>query len=284
MASGTLKVEILTEGIHSGDASGLVPSSFRIMRQVLDRLEDSATGRLLPAELPLRGACRPAGPGASHRRHPGRRGVPALSVGALRLRRLHHLCAAHHHRPGAGPAQAHLGAHAERDRRRGLSGAAGRGQRAAPLHRLQAQPAPAAAGGCRPGRARAQSPARRQRALPGQGHLREPERRHGLERPGHHALVRAGAQRSLAGALWRALRLHRPGRHHPADEHAQRRLPQGADDGVRRAGPQEQRPRPQRVPARALRQAPHRLGGACDGPTVPAPFRGGRPRRRRRWR
>ena len=47
MASGTLKVEILTEGVHSGDASGLVPSSFRIMRQVLDRLEDSATGRLL---------------------------------------------------------------------------------------------------------------------------------------------------------------------------------------------------------------------------------------------
>ncbi len=48
MASGVLKVEILTEGVHSGDASGLVPSSFRIMRQVLDRLEDSATGRLLP--------------------------------------------------------------------------------------------------------------------------------------------------------------------------------------------------------------------------------------------
>ena len=51
MASGVLKVEILTEGIHSGDASGLVPSSFRIMRQVLDRLEDSATGRLLPARF-----------------------------------------------------------------------------------------------------------------------------------------------------------------------------------------------------------------------------------------
>ena len=48
MAAGTLKVEILTEGIHSGDASGLVPSSFRIMRHVLDRLEDSETGRLLP--------------------------------------------------------------------------------------------------------------------------------------------------------------------------------------------------------------------------------------------
>jgi acetylornithine deacetylase/succinyl-diaminopimelate desuccinylase-like protein len=51
MAGGTLKVEILTEGVHSGDASGLVPSSFRIMRQVLDRLEDSKTGRLLPASF-----------------------------------------------------------------------------------------------------------------------------------------------------------------------------------------------------------------------------------------
>src|SRR4051812_10254050 len=51
MASGVLKVQILTEGVHSGDASGLVPSSFRIMRQVLDRLEDSASGRLLPASF-----------------------------------------------------------------------------------------------------------------------------------------------------------------------------------------------------------------------------------------
>ena len=48
MVSGVLKVEILTEGVHSGDASGVVPSSFRILRQVLDRLEDSKTGRLLP--------------------------------------------------------------------------------------------------------------------------------------------------------------------------------------------------------------------------------------------
>jgi acetylornithine deacetylase/succinyl-diaminopimelate desuccinylase-like protein len=46
--TGTLKVEILTEGVHSGDASGVVPSSFRILRQVLDRLEDAKTGELLP--------------------------------------------------------------------------------------------------------------------------------------------------------------------------------------------------------------------------------------------
>jgi acetylornithine deacetylase/succinyl-diaminopimelate desuccinylase-like protein len=48
MVSGVLKVEVLTEGIHSGDASGVVPSSFRILRHVLDRLEDSGSGRLLP--------------------------------------------------------------------------------------------------------------------------------------------------------------------------------------------------------------------------------------------
>ncbi len=48
MVSGVLKVEVLSEGVHSGDSSGVVPSSFRVLRQVLDRLEDSKTGNLLP--------------------------------------------------------------------------------------------------------------------------------------------------------------------------------------------------------------------------------------------
>jgi len=48
LAAGTLTVEVLTEGVHSGDASGVVPSSFRIARQLLDRLEDAADGRILP--------------------------------------------------------------------------------------------------------------------------------------------------------------------------------------------------------------------------------------------
>ncbi|MBU6260034.1 MAG: M20 family metallopeptidase [Burkholderiales bacterium] len=51
MVSGVLRVEVLTEGIHSGDASGLVPSSFRVLRQLLDRIEDSASGRLLPGSF-----------------------------------------------------------------------------------------------------------------------------------------------------------------------------------------------------------------------------------------
>jgi acetylornithine deacetylase/succinyl-diaminopimelate desuccinylase-like protein len=48
---GNLTVEVLTEGVHSGDASGIVPSSFRILRILLDRLEDSKTGRILPEWL-----------------------------------------------------------------------------------------------------------------------------------------------------------------------------------------------------------------------------------------
>jgi len=51
LTGGTLTVEVLTEGVHSGDASGVVPSSFRLMRRLLDRIEDSATGRLLPGEF-----------------------------------------------------------------------------------------------------------------------------------------------------------------------------------------------------------------------------------------
>ena len=42
---------MLDEGVHSGDASGIVPSSFRILRQLLSRLEDEETGAIRPAEL-----------------------------------------------------------------------------------------------------------------------------------------------------------------------------------------------------------------------------------------
>ena len=46
LIGGALSVEILTEGVHSGDASGIVPSSFRILRQLISRLEDEATGEI----------------------------------------------------------------------------------------------------------------------------------------------------------------------------------------------------------------------------------------------
>jgi acetylornithine deacetylase/succinyl-diaminopimelate desuccinylase-like protein len=49
LVGGVLTVEVLREGVHSGVASGLVPSSFRIARKLLDRLDDVDTGRLRDA-------------------------------------------------------------------------------------------------------------------------------------------------------------------------------------------------------------------------------------------
>ncbi len=49
--TGDLRVDVLTEGVHSGGASGIVPSSFRVMRELLDRLEDPKTGKCLIKEL-----------------------------------------------------------------------------------------------------------------------------------------------------------------------------------------------------------------------------------------
>ncbi|WP_147653976.1 M20 family metallopeptidase [Vulcaniibacterium gelatinicum] len=56
LTGGNLTVKVLSEGVHSGDASGIVPSSFRLLRQLLSRIEDEDTGRILleglHAEIP----------------------------------------------------------------------------------------------------------------------------------------------------------------------------------------------------------------------------------------
>jgi acetylornithine deacetylase/succinyl-diaminopimelate desuccinylase-like protein len=51
IAAGALTVEVLREGVHSGAASGIVPSSFRVMRALLSRLEDEKTGKITLKEL-----------------------------------------------------------------------------------------------------------------------------------------------------------------------------------------------------------------------------------------
>ncbi len=51
LAGGNLRVDVLTEGVHSGDASGVVPSSFRILRELLSRLEDEGSGEIKPDEF-----------------------------------------------------------------------------------------------------------------------------------------------------------------------------------------------------------------------------------------
>ena len=49
--AGELRVDILDEGVHSGAASGAVASSFRIANQLVARLEDRDSGRLIPQWL-----------------------------------------------------------------------------------------------------------------------------------------------------------------------------------------------------------------------------------------
>ena len=51
MVGGTLQAEVLTEGVHSGDAGGVVPPPFLILRKLLDRLEDPVTDRIIPEAL-----------------------------------------------------------------------------------------------------------------------------------------------------------------------------------------------------------------------------------------
>jgi len=51
LLTGNLSVTILNEGVHSGAGSGIVPSSFRIARQLIGRLEDAQSGEILLGEL-----------------------------------------------------------------------------------------------------------------------------------------------------------------------------------------------------------------------------------------
>ncbi|MDJ0910635.1 MAG: M20 family metallopeptidase [Woeseiaceae bacterium] len=44
--TGTLRADVLTEGVHSGGATGVVPSAFRVLRQLLSRIEDENTGQI----------------------------------------------------------------------------------------------------------------------------------------------------------------------------------------------------------------------------------------------
>ncbi len=51
IVGGTLRADVLTEGVHSGDAGGVVPTPFLVLRKLLDRLEDPANDRMTPPSL-----------------------------------------------------------------------------------------------------------------------------------------------------------------------------------------------------------------------------------------
>ncbi|MCG8324676.1 MAG: M20/M25/M40 family metallo-hydrolase, partial [Thiotrichales bacterium] len=54
LIGGQLTIEVLKEGIHSGDAGGIVPCSFRLLRRLLERIEDSSNGEITDAAFHVR--------------------------------------------------------------------------------------------------------------------------------------------------------------------------------------------------------------------------------------
>jgi acetylornithine deacetylase/succinyl-diaminopimelate desuccinylase-like protein len=50
LVNGTLRVDVLTEGVHSGDAGGVVPSSFRIAQELLDRIAGASFSCPVPPD------------------------------------------------------------------------------------------------------------------------------------------------------------------------------------------------------------------------------------------
>src|SRR5262249_38278528 len=94
VCSGTLTVRVLDEGVHSGDASGVVPSSFRILRQLVSRLEDEATGEVrlselqvqIPPERTAHARAAPAPPGdQGHAKFPFTGGTKPVSDDLVEL-------------------------------------------------------------------------------------------------------------------------------------------------------------------------------------------------------
>ncbi len=266
MVSGVLKVEILTEGIHSGDASGLVPSSFRILRQVLDRLEDSRTGHLLPesfhCEIPASRAEQARATAAILRTRSGSASPgPAAPTAALSLPTT------------TDPVQALL----NRTWRPTLS-----------VTGVEGFPDLASAGNV----LRPYTAFKLSLRLPPlvDGHEASLKLKALLEdnapynaKVTFHPDGRAGALGATGWnapelAPWLERALNAASQSHfgaplgyigqggtiPLMSMLAAGLPAGADDGLRRARPQEQRPRAQRVPARALWQEADRRGGAGD--------------------
>ena len=122
LVSGTLRVDIVTAGLHSGDVSGMVPSTFRIARMLLDRVEDAQTGAILVPELTVGD---PGGPGARSGRHRRRDRAHRRPLSVRRRRR------PHVRRPGRATPVAHLARDAQRRRRRRVARHRPRRQRAA---------------------------------------------------------------------------------------------------------------------------------------------------------
>ncbi len=179
---GRLKVRVLSEGAHSGLASGIAPTAFRLIQQLLERVENPLSGELLLAEL--------------HADIPKDRraqiGVAAEVLGAHILDKVPFV-------PGAQPVtagssgtahQQYLAAVTCGDRRGWPAAAAHRGQCAAAGNHFEGFPASAAHGRSGQGQPRSARGLRARSALRRASELRARVFLRRLECPGIRALVR----------------------------------------------------------------------------------------------
>ena len=262
MAAGTLTVEVLDEGVHSGDASGVVPSSFRILRQLLSRLEDEATGAIRPPELyaqipPERVAqaqrAAAALGDAVYTKFPFVAGMTPVSddLTELVLNRTWR------------PQLAVTGID-------GLPTPADAGNVLLPYTAaklsLRLPPTLDADSGRR---SAAQRCSRRTRPTARRSSSRSDRAPPGWNAPALAPWLEASLGARLAGCVRRAARLYGRGRQHPVHGDARREIPAGAVRRHRRARAAFQRARPERIPAHPDRQARH----AGDRPGAGRPFR-----------
>ena len=124
-------MQVLTEGVHSGDASGVVPSSFRILRSLLSRLEDEASGEIRPSDLHVQ---IPPGRIAEAK-------AAAAALGDEVYAKFPFVAGMRpvERRPGRAAPEPHLATGARDHRPRGRAGRRRRRQCAAALHRRQAR-------------------------------------------------------------------------------------------------------------------------------------------------
>ncbi len=239
IASGDLTVDVLTEGVHSGDASGVVPSSFRVIRKLLSRLEDDQTGKILPAEF--------------HAKIPKERieqaekaadtlgdeiftKFPFVDGTTPMSEELTELVLNRTWRPalsitGAG----------------GLPALADAGNVLRPKTAVKVSlRLPPRRRACEPG---AEGIVRVEPALQREGELQARAGRQRLERTGARAVAREVARRRVEDLLRPRRDVHGRRRQHPVHGHARREVPRGAVHDHRRARPALERARPERVPA-----------------------------------
>ena len=260
LAGGKLKVEILGNGVHSGDASGVVPDTFRIVRHLLDRVEDAASGEVLLADLHVaipddrrrEAAATAADLAAVSTKFPWVDGArPAVDDPTEQL-------LARTWRPALTVTGAD-----------GLPATAVAGNVLRPSTTLQlSMRLPPT---CDPDGATellrttlTTDPPYGARVVVRAGH---PWPR--LERPGVLAVAVGLARAGVAGQLRLAGPHLRRGRVHPVHGHAGRTVPRSPVRDHRRARPGQQRPRPRRVPPPAHRRAADRRAWPPSSTTTP---------------